>query len=320
MLIICGTIIVIVLLFVCLCFGYKYMDMKHRKEKQNNNNTTRHHPTMSTSLGSNSVRGVTTGFGMANTEGTVIDLQRITSASHTPLTTATKIHVNTNANDGNDGNVLSDLFADLDDVKSDRINKVGSLDSTANNYTHADGDNLYIGGEENNDNNKHNYNNNSDDDHSVMYEGNETSPNGDGENRHSDMDSDHDDGAIGGGDGDSNYNAVGGIATTKGGKLMGKGIGGDVNVNQANYQEWTQKEVLVWIKINLVNNGIENEMTKSFLTEFATKYITGPMLKQLKENKKYIDALKAQFSDKNQAFGIWMVVESAIDSIGKYRE
>ena len=57
-------------------------------------------------------------------------------------------------------------------------------------------------------------------------------------------------------------------------------------------------------------------MIKSFLFEFSTKYVTGAMLMQLKKDEDMIDKLMEKFSEKNQAFGIWMVVKNAIMNIG----
>ena len=109
-------------------------------------------------------------------------MEKIISASHTPFTGA---QTPINPND-DDGKILSDLFADLDDVKIDPISNVGSLDSTTNKHGMA--------GE---DNNSHNSDSDDgdddDDDDKVIYQGPAvTSPTGDGDggNRHGDIDSD----------------------------------------------------------------------------------------------------------------------------------
>ena len=92
--------------------------------------------------------------------------------------------------------------------------------------------------------------------------------------------------------------------------------GDKLGLNENNYQEWSQKQVLVWIKLLLVKNGIVHEMIKSFLTEFSTKCITGSVLKTFKQQPKLIDALKSQFTQNNQAFGIWIIIQSSITSLG----
>ena len=86
-------------------------------------------------------------------------------------------------------------------------------------------------------------------------------------------------------------------------------------VNETKYQEWSQKDVLVWLKDSLISNGLSKEKTKSFLKEFSTKYITGGTLDELKNNPQLVDELKSDFGDENQAFGIWIVVKRCIRNI-----
>ena len=83
-------------------------------------------------------------------------------------------------------------------------------------------------------------------------------------------------------------------------------------LKEEKYQDWTQKEVLIWLKMILLNNGMEKNMIKSFLIEFSQKCVSGVVLKHLKSNEKLIDSMMTQFSQKNQAFGIWLVIKSAI--------
>ena len=63
----------------------------------------------------------------------------------------------------------------------------------------------------------------------------------------------------------------------------------------ANCHMWTQKEMLIWIKTDLVDNGLDAKVIKSFLVEFDGKHITGAMLKQFKNIENWIDALQLQF-------------------------
>ena len=65
-----------------------------------------------------------------------------------------------------------------------------------------------------------------------------------------------------------------------------------------NYKKWTQKQVLIWLKRNLVWNGFDNKIIKSFLTEFNENFVTGALLSKLKENEELIDGLKSEFSKK----------------------
>ena len=89
----------------------------------------------------------------------------------------------------------------------------------------------------------------------------------------------------------------------------------NVNVDKANYENWSQKEVLIWLKENLVNNNFDKQIVIGFLKEFSKQYVTGKTLMQFKRNNLLLDQFKTQFSDKNQAFTIWLVVRTAIQNI-----
>ena len=104
-------------------------------------------------------------------------------------------------------------------------------------------------------------------------------------------------------------------AVTKSGDGKHDGPGFNKKVNEKKYQEWSQKDVLVWLKDSLISNGLSKEKTKSFLKEFSTKYITGGTLDELKNNPQLIDELKSDFGDENKAFGIWIVVKRCIRNI-----
>ena len=86
-------------------------------------------------------------------------------------------------------------------------------------------------------------------------------------------------------------------------------------INENNISNFSQKEVLIWIKINLSKNGINNNKIKLFLIEFNKKCITGSILLKFKNNEKLIDSFIKQFSEENQAFGIWMILKSMIQNI-----
>ena len=88
-------------------------------------------------------------------------------------------------------------------------------------------------------------------------------------------------------------------------------------IDESRYESWTQKEVLLWLKMNLIKNGFESLIVNSFLKEFSTKYVTGRVLKEFKNNESLIDNMMSQFSDKNQAFGVWTVIRANIDALGQ---
>ena len=136
---------------------------------------------------------------------------------------------------------------------------------------------------------------------------------------------------------DVNENEINGNANNDGGLVMngaaeGAGNGGNNWVTGVNadggqsainfsklddeYQYWTRKEVLKWLKVNLMKNGFDERVTKSFLKEWSQKYITGAMLSSFNNDEKMIDSLMTQFSTKHQAFGIWMVIKACIVNVG----
>ena len=88
-----------------------------------------------------------------------------------------------------------------------------------------------------------------------------------------------------------------------------------VVVEKANYLQWTQEEVLVWLKINLRDKKMNEDVIESFLNEFEQQHITGAILQQFKMNEKLVDQLQCKFSQKNQAFGVWMIIKTAIGSL-----
>ena len=96
----------------------------------------------------------------------------------------------------------------------------------------------------------------------------------------------------------------------------GIGIIGSLDENR--YKQWSKKEVLVWLKENLLNNGFTKERSKEFLKEFNKMGITGGSLDAFKNydaNDKKFDKLIKQFSKKNQEFGVWLVIQTCIENI-----
>ena len=92
-----------------------------------------------------------------------------------------------------------------------------------------------------------------------------------------------------------------------------------VSLDEKEYKKWTEKQVLLWFKENLIANGLTQEKAKSFLTEFAKKNISGGTLYAIKNGSdidKKLNTLRSEFSNKNQGIGIWMIVQSCIETIG----
>ena len=84
----------------------------------------------------------------------------------------------------------------------------------------------------------------------------------------------------------------------------GNGVIG--SLDESTYQHWTEKQVLIWLKENLINNGLGQDDAKKFLKEFAKMKIIGGTLHGLKNNITSIDQFRSEFSKENQAFGIWV--------------
>ena len=78
------------------------------------------------------------------------------------------------------------------------------------------------------------------------------------------------------------------------------------------YHEWTQKHVILWIKIILIQNKFENQAIVSFLREFAAQCINGKQLEKLKQDDNMFNQLVSNFSLPNREFAIWKVIQSAI--------
>ena len=103
------------------------------------------------------------------------------------------------------------------------------------------------------------------------------------------------------------------IQSTTGGARGNTILGVSIkSIDESKYENWSQKQVLVWVKLHLSDNGIDNEKLKSFLIEWNEKYITGKMITQFIQNENLIDDLIGQFSKENRNFGIWMVIKTII--------
>ena len=89
----------------------------------------------------------------------------------------------------------------------------------------------------------------------------------------------------------------------------------DNNSVHYNVEDWSQSDVLKWLKSHLINNHIESNATDMFIKEFETKYVTGKVLLQLKKDDTLFQHLKTEFSKTNQVFGIWVVFKTALESL-----
>ena len=91
-------------------------------------------------------------------------------------------------------------------------------------------------------------------------------------------------------------------------------------LDEHKYREWSKKDVLLWLKENLINNGFKQDQVKTFLKEFSKMGITGGTLYVLKTANNIDEkfkTLRSEFSEKNQVLGIWMVVQSCIENVGQ---
>ena len=129
-------------------------------------------------------------------------------------------------------------------------------------------------------------------------------------------------GLVGLEDGDGNSNKAHNDNEDGNGHGVTPGNTLETGLDENKYQQWTKKEVLIWLKANLLNNGLTVKEAKSFLKEFSSKRITGGTLYIFKNNdeKRFnesINQLKSEFSYENQAFGIWIVIKASIENLGQ---
>ena len=73
--------------------------------------------------------------------------------------------------------------------------------------------------------------------------------------------------------------------------------------------------VLIWIKINLSKNGIDDDQIKSFLKEWKKLYITGAILNTLNNDSKILDSLIKKCDEKAAPVGIWLVMKNIIQNL-----
>ena len=93
---------------------------------------------------------------------------------------------------------------------------------------------------------------------------------------------------------------------------------GGISIDESKYQQWSKKDVLIWLKENLINNGFSQKQAKRFLKEFSKQSITGGTLHMLKykdNDEVMFNQLRREFSIENQAFGLWMTVKTCIKDL-----
>ena len=92
------------------------------------------------------------------------------------------------------------------------------------------------------------------------------------------------------------------------------------NIDESNYQEWSEKQVLIWFKKVLSAHNVEKQLISSFLKELSAKCVTGKKLDQFKNNNEMLLAFQSQFSTKHRAFAMWLALQTAIDDLGSSKQ
>ena len=89
-----------------------------------------------------------------------------------------------------------------------------------------------------------------------------------------------------------------------------------MELNEAEYENWSQRQVLIWLGKQFIKSRLNQDQIKAFLYEFNEMCINGQILSQLKKDTSLIDSVKGEFSRQNQRIGIWMVFERCVLSVG----
>ena len=109
----------------------------------------------------------------------------------------------------------------------------------------------------------------------------------------------------------------------------GNNSNNDYVTRRYNYQYWEEKQVLLWIKINLLKNGYKSSVIDPFLNKLKGNNINGVSLTQFKNNQMLFDNfVQLKFVNDNgnennennennndEMQGIWTVVRTAILSL-----
>ena len=92
-------------------------------------------------------------------------------------------------------------------------------------------------------------------------------------------------------------------------------VSDDNGLDYKQWSKWSQKDVLIWLKLLLLANDLDKKDIRIFLTEFSDKRVNGALLKDLKTSDKLLDEFILKFSSKNQAYSIWLPVKLAIEHL-----
>ena len=83
-----------------------------------------------------------------------------------------------------------------------------------------------------------------------------------------------------------------------------------IEYEDTNYVNWSQKQVIVWLKDTLLRNNVDKKKILAFLKEFARKNVTGRTLAQFHDNPAWLDGFVMQFSEENQnCDDIWGIIK-----------
>ena len=88
-----------------------------------------------------------------------------------------------------------------------------------------------------------------------------------------------------------------------------------INGDEDDYRQWTRKQVILWLKLIVLEAKVGNEAIVCFLREIYKKNVTGIMLNQFKNDEQFMYQFVASMSLKNQTFVIWMPIKVAIDKL-----
>ena len=113
------------------------------------------------------------------------------------------------------------------------------------------------------------------------------------------------------------YHHVGGTSGAGAKSEEKKPTAGDVDLDESRYKTWSQKDVLLCIKLQLMKivSDKDPERVLTLLKEFARKNVTGKTLEELTQDTKRMNAFTLQFSQQNRDFELWLVIKTAVDEI-----
>lgn len=93
-------------------------------------------------------------------------------------------------------------------------------------------------------------------------------------------------------------------------------LGSENNLKYDQWYNWTENEVLAWLKSLLLANNLDKKIIVNFLNEFSKKNVNGKELSQLKSNESAMDEFILKFSNENQIYSVWLPIKFAIKQFG----